>query len=136
MTAATGVRRVSSFGFGSVFRRVRNRQRAAGSSRLPDLSKHIQCTCPAVDTCPVHAPVPQPPPPVDWPEVQTRHPSWWQVHRVEVHGLERRLVLVAEVRTEDEAFRVADQQASQARIHKWGSRERPYFTHRSPKLVP
>lgn len=85
---------------------------------------------------PVEEVPPETPRQWDWPAIQSRHPHWWQVHRIEVHGPERRLVLIAETRTEDEAFRVAAAQASQVRLTKWGSRERPYETpHRDPLVV-
>ena len=79
--------------------------------------------------------IPAPPPRRDWPEIQTRHPAWWQVHRIEVDAQGVRVaVLIAEVRTEDEAFRVADRQLSQARVTKWGSKQQPFYTRREPKM--
>lgn len=71
----------------------------------------------------------------DLPRIQSRHPNWWQVFRIEVHGLERRLVLIAECRTEDAAFRLAATQASQVRITKWGAKVRPYDSFRDPLVV-
>lgn len=71
----------------------------------------------------------------DWPPTPSRHPNWWQVHRVEHHGLERRLVLIAECYSEDEAFKVAAKQASQVRITKWGVKARPYESFRAPLVV-
>lgn len=79
--------------------------------------------------------IPPPAPLVDWPRIHSTHPNWWQVHRVEVCGLETNYVLIAEVRSEDEAFRVAAQQASQVRIRKWGSQERDYHSMRPPAMV-
>jgi len=72
----------------------------------------------------------------DWPEIESRHPSWWQVHRIEVTAgqSERRAVLIAETRTEDEAFRVAAQQFSQVRITKWGAKLKPYYSMREPLI--
>jgi len=85
---------------------------------------------------PVDEVPPEAPPQWDWPAVPSRHPHWWQVHRIEIHGTERRLVLIAEVRTETEAFRVAAAQMSQVRLTKWGSPARPYETpHRDPLVV-
>lgn len=90
-----------------------------------------------------HRPPPQPvapdPAPVtsdlhDWPRIQSRHPNWWQVHRIEHHGTEKRLVLLAECRSEDDAFKIAAQQVSQVRITKWGTK-RPYESYRPPLVV-
>ena len=79
--------------------------------------------------------IPPPPPLTDWPEIQTRHRGWWQVHRIEIHpGHVRKAVLIAERRTEDEAFAVAAKQASRVRITKWGDKRRPYESFR-PLLV-
>jgi hypothetical protein len=77
-----------------------------------------------------------PPPPTtrgDWPEIQSRHPGWWQVHRVELDGDERRYVLIAEMRTEMDAFDVAAKQISQVRITKWGSRQPAHFSYHPPR---
>jgi hypothetical protein len=113
---------------GSLWRRLRQRQQQGLALGRPDLTTHLSVP---------DEPLPPPPPLVDWPAIQSRHPAWWQVARVEVHGgLERRYVLIAEVRTEAEAFRVAYLQASQVRITKWGSKERPYESMRDPKRVP
>jgi hypothetical protein len=100
---------------------------ARGASNRPDLSAHLD----APD-------LPGLPPPVrqdvrqDWRVIPSRHPWWWQVHRV-VHrdaGLDYELI--AECRTEAEAFRVETFQESQVRITKWGSKTLPYFSPRSP----
>lgn len=72
---------------------------------------------------------------VDWPRIHSRHPHWWQVHRIEIHGDEKHLVLIAEVRDEDAAFRVAAQQVSQVRITKFPSKARPYESYRPPLVV-
>jgi len=50
------------------------------------------------------------------------------------HGV-RQAVLIAETRGEEEAFRVATQQASQVRITKWGHKQKPYYSFRPPLLV-
>lgn len=71
---------------------------------------------------------------VDWPAIQSRHPTWWQVHRIELEGTERRLVLIAECRSEEAAFTVAAQQAAQVRITRWGSKQRPYESFRPPLM--
>lgn len=71
---------------------------------------------------------------VDWPPIQSRHPNWWQLFRLEQHGTELRPVLIAETRTEDEAFRIAAQQVSQVRLTKWGSKLQPYESYR-PRMV-
>ena len=70
---------------------------------------------------------------VDWPPIQSRHPNWWQLFRLEQHGTELRPVLIAETRTEDEAFRIAAQQQSQVRLTKW-DHPRPYESYR-PRMV-
>lgn len=115
--------------FGNLRRRVRQRQQADAMSRLLDLSKHVgDCQD---DRPPARAERPR----VDWPEIQSRHPGWWQVHRIELRQGVRVTVLIAEVRTEDEAFRVMDQQHSQTRISKWGSKLPPYVSHRDPLVV-
>ena len=89
-----------------------------------------------LESCTDDRPPAAPPPKTDWPEIQSRHPGWWQVHRVEVpdSSTERRFVLIAELRTEDEAFNVASQQASQVRITKWGDKQKPYFSMREPRM--
>ena len=58
------------------------------------------------------------------------------MHRIELglEGTERRLVLIAECRNEEAAFHVAAQQASQVRITKWGSKQRPYESFRPPLM--
>ena len=76
-----------------------------------------------------------PAPRKDWPRIISTHPNWWQVHRVEVCGLEKNYVLIAEVRTETEAFKVAAGQTSQVRIRKWGSKARDYLSPHEPLLV-
>lgn len=81
------------------------------------------------------APVPVTSDLVDWPRIASRHPHWWQVFRIEHHGFDRRYALIAEVRTEDEAFRVAAQQASQVRITKFPPKAQPYESFRAPLMV-
>jgi hypothetical protein len=90
------------------------------------------------DGKPTTTPDPVPPPQPerrDWPEIASRHPAWWQVHRIELHAGARRLALIAETRTEDEAFRVAALQVSKVRITKWGSKERPYESFAEPLVI-
>ena len=72
----------------------------------------------------------------DWPAIQSTHPAWWQVHRVEqvTPGL-LRYVLIAETQTEAQAFSVAVRQLHQVRITKWGTKVRPYLTMRDPLIV-
>lgn len=93
----------------------------------PDLSRHVTDQEPE--------PLPKPPTLTDWPVIHTNHPYWWQVHRV-VMGKDgsRGYQLIAECRSEDEAFRVASQQLHQCRITKWGDKRPPYFSAKSPKV--
>ena len=44
-------------------------------------------------------------------------------------------MLIAEVRTENEAFKVAAGQASQVRIRKWGAKAKDYLSPHEPLLV-
>ena len=113
---------------GGLRRRIRQRQQQAAPRR--DLTHHLEA---CEDD---RRPASEPPPPSDWPVIQSRHPGWWQVHRIELRpGGTRFAVLIAQVRTEAEAFRVVSQQASQARITKWGSKVPPYYSHRDPKVI-
>ena len=109
-------------------RRVRSRSAQRQQLNAPDLSRHV------VD--PVDDPAPTVVEPRDWPAIESRHPAWWLVHRVEVapDGA-RRLVLIAECRTEDQAFAIAVHQASQVCITKHGSKLPPYYSHRSPRAI-
>ena len=103
----------------------RRHQQARLALNRPELQ------APAVDD---HPPPPRVPL-VDAPRIESTHPNWWQVHRVEVCGLEKNYVLIAEVRTETEAFKVAAGQASQVRIRKWGAKAKDYLSPHDPLLV-
>jgi hypothetical protein len=112
----------------TLWQRLRSRQAAKAAARRPDLS----WVGPDLPPPRVHDPAPR----TDWPAIESRHPGWWLVQRVERHDDGVHLVLIAECRTEDEAFTVANRQASQVRISKWGSRLPPYYSPREPKEVP
>lgn len=113
--------------FGTWRRRVRQRQTQRQTLDAPRITF----------TTDADAPTPRAEPPLrDWPEIDSRHPGWWQVARVEVRpdgGV--RYALIAECRTEDQAFSVAVHQASQVRITKWGSKLAPYTSMRPPKRI-
>lgn len=111
----------------SIRRRVHQRAVQRAALNRPDLSRHFETPDPE--------PRPAPPVRMDWPEVPNRQPHSWQVHRVELHDGVRTHVLIAQVRTEDEAFRVEAQQASQVCITKWGSKQPPYYSARPPKVI-
>jgi hypothetical protein len=108
------------------YRRQRQRigQRGAINRPVPP----PDASCPGPPSAP-------PAPRRDWPAISSAHPGWWQVHRVEVRGGARGFALIAEVRTEAEAFQVAATQASQVRITKWGDRQRPYFSPQRPRML-
>ena len=93
----------------------------------PDLTKHL--------TTPEPEPLVKAPDRADWPAIQSTHPGWWQVHRVEqvATGL-MRYVLIAECQSEDMAFRVVRQQLHQCRLTKWGDKRPAYFSPWPPKL--
>lgn len=77
-----------------------------------------------------------PPPLIERPPIISHHPAWWQVYRIELDPAldpPRRAVLIAEVRTEDEAFKIATSERWQVRITKWGHRAPPFYSHRDPK---
>lgn len=71
----------------------------------------------------------------DWPAIKSRHPAWWHVERVERCGDQLRYVLIAETETEQAAFTVADRQASQTRITRWGDKRAPWLSFRPPREV-
>jgi len=107
---------------------TRERAAARAANNRPDLSRYL----------PVDPDPPRPPAaPVleDWPRIESRHPTWWQVQRVEKRGDQTVWVLIAEVRSEDAAFRIAHRQKYQVRISKYGDRQKPYYSHREPKVV-
>ena len=98
---------------------------ARAAANRPDLSKYrdqpdVVVTPPTVE----HR---------DWPAIQSQHPQWWQVHRVEEHDGQRVFVLIAEAEDETQAFKIALSQDSEACITKWNDRSPPYFTHRPPR---
>jgi hypothetical protein len=70
----------------------------------------------------------------EWPPVQSQRPTWWQVHRIEMHGEKRVAVLIAQFKDETRAFRAAGCQKWQARVSKWNSRQRPYDNGKPPKV--
>jgi len=107
----------------TLWKRVRDRQRAAYRPKfLPELEAPVDDVPPAPPAC------------TDWPRIESRHPTWWQVHRVVLDGHERDFVLIAEVRTEEDAFKVAAVQASQVRIRKWGVKP-DYYSFQPPQRI-
>jgi hypothetical protein len=101
---------------------------ARAALNRPDLSKARETEADVVASPPVTAHR-------DWPAIPPQHPLWWQVHRVELHGDERVFVLVHETPNEDDAFRVALSQDSEASISKWNDRRPVYFTQRPPRRI-
>lgn len=113
--------------------RARARQAAAGASQLPDLT-------PFLDTPHPDEPAPYTPPPrIEHPAIAERHPTWWQVHVLEMPRPGEPLpyaVLIAECRTETEAIAVMDREVWRTRLRKWGDRQRPYTTAQPLKPRP
>jgi hypothetical protein len=109
---------------GRILRRVRQRASAAGASNRPHLSRMG-----------ADFPTPAPPPLFDAAPILEAHPTWWQVHRIEVKDGADNPVLIAEFRDESDAFRFVATQLSRCRIRKWGSRVRDYVSMKS-KRVP
>lgn len=104
--------------------RQRSSQRVAINS--PDTSRAS-----AVEDPPQSPPVAL----VDSPAIAESHPTWFQVHRIEVRNGDRRAVLIGEFRTERPAYLFAATQASQTRVRKWGSREVPFYSARPPRVI-
>lgn len=108
--------------------RVRSRQAANAAANRPQLQ-----TTPGIDD--------QPTPAIAGrtlltsPVIPTTHPTYWQVHRVESRAGVQDFVLIAECRTEADAFRVTDAEAWQCRIRRWGSRLPPYISYRPVRVV-
>jgi hypothetical protein len=107
---------------------VRRRQAALAAGRRPDLSKWTEAPEePTVEVEPAQALE-------DWPAIVSVHPTWWHVSRLEVRPDGGVRVLIAERRTEAEAFAVIMRQAHQCELRRWGDRRPPYVSHR-PRLV-
>lgn len=68
------------------------------------------------------------------PAIAMQHPCYWHVYRVElVPDARPRHVLIAECQTEHEAFMVADLEAWQVVISRWGDRRAPFYSFRPPR---
>jgi hypothetical protein len=112
---------------GGIGARVRGRQAALAAGRRPDLSRFTESAEPTLAVAPAR-------PLEDWPAIESVHPTWWQVSRLEVRDGVGVRVLIAERRTEHDAFAVVVGQAHQCELRRWGDRRPPYVSHR-PRLV-
>jgi hypothetical protein len=72
----------------------------------------------------------------DAPAIEGRFSWWWRVRRVELHGDERREVLIAEFEDEEDALRFAIDQRSQCTVRRQGDKRRPFLSYREPLVVP
>lgn len=105
-------------------------QAGRAASNRPDLSRFV-----VRDTEPRVEPVEPADTRTDWPAISGMHPTYWHVHRVEIVGGVRRLVLIAERRTEHDAFAIAAEQRHQCRVSRWSDRRAPYYSPRPPLVV-
>lgn len=111
--------------------RQRARERQAAAGRRLNVSRHLNGPDP-------FGPAPLPPPLIEHPPIAVTHPTWWQVHRVEIISVEAPpyFVLIGEFPDETTAIRFQLREQWQTRLMKWGDRRPAYFTFRPIRVLP
>lgn len=63
-------------------------------------------------------------------------PEWWQVYRIEERAGQRVEVLIAQLRSEDQAIVAASRQKWLTTANRWNDRRPPYVNGKPCKVIP